>query len=112
MCALCTGTKQEQPLIKCKEEGHTIVPAQDAIKVILGQLHPLVKESLSTLRDTMALRSANKERVLSTLNALAKFMEELKLKVSTLFFSLMLHFFVIWLLHMTLLKGGLHDKDY
>lgn len=81
VCAVCTGTQNDQPLVKCKAQGHHLVPAQEAIKVILSQLKPLVENSITKLSNTMALRTSIKTRVESTIQSLAKFTDELKQKV-------------------------------
>ncbi|KAF2358424.1 Cyclophilin-type peptidyl-prolyl cis-trans isomerase domain [Trinorchestia longiramus] len=81
VCASCTGTQQDQPLSKCRQEGHTLLATEEAVRLMVGQLRPNVDRILTVLREMMKLRCTIKERVESTLQSLAKFMEELKTKL-------------------------------
>lgn len=81
VCASCTGTQHDQPIVKCKQEGHTLIKAEEAKNLMLNQLRPNIERTLLHLREVMKMRANTKERVESTLQSLAKFVEELKNKV-------------------------------
>ncbi|XP_018016248.1 uncharacterized protein LOC108672993 isoform X2 [Hyalella azteca] len=81
VCASCTGTLQDQPVSKCRQEGHTLVASDEAVRLMVAQLRPNVEKILVVLRQVMKMRANIKERVESTLQSLAKFTEELKTKL-------------------------------
>lgn len=81
MCASCTGNLQNRSVPMCREAGHTLVRAHDAMQLIVSRLKPAIHESLLMLKDAMTVRAGIKQRVDCTISSLGKFMEELKTKV-------------------------------
>jgi len=83
VCATCTSANSNTnitSLSACREAGHTLVRAQDAIALIVTKLRPIIQESISALQDAMATRADIKRRVEYTMASLEKFLDEMRTK--------------------------------
>ena len=81
VCASCTSEDNKPgPLSACKEAGHTMVRAQDAISLIVTKLRPIIEDSILALNDAISIRKDIKRRVDVTIASLDKFLGELRQK--------------------------------
>lgn len=83
VCATCTSANSNANINSpsaCRDAGHTLVRAQDAIALIVTKLRPIIQESISALQDAMAIRADIKRRVEYTMASLEKFLDEMRNK--------------------------------
>ncbi|XP_063608751.1 uncharacterized protein LOC134782955 isoform X2 [Penaeus indicus] len=65
----------------CSNQGHQLIPEDQARDILRGQLQSNLEVALKQLRHTMAMRAAMKERLERTVLSVEKFVEELRGKV-------------------------------